>query len=305
MKLRRKQIAAEVLYRCGLVHLLGWWQRFRDRGGPVFLMGHRVLPESAADGDPVDRMALLSGHAITPDELRRRLGFVYRFVMPAGDPAVLANGLPDQRRFYVTFDDGYLDNLIHARPVLDALGIKAVIFFVGKLVQHPTAVPWWDRLGGEVLASVDDQDEAMLRYGAHCVVDKRQYVGLSDDDLKPTGTRRYASAAELAELPSTFFAANHGASHADFSHLDDEALTSEIEGGDSVVRASPRYLPVLAFPFGFYDKGVKDWLAKAKRYRLAFATGNGTEGDPQCQRRVNLNVQPFSLFAAHCVGLMR
>lgn len=300
-----RSVAAEMLYRCGLVHMVGRWRRFRNRGGPIFLMGHRVLPSVAANGDPVDRMALLSGHAITPEELQRRLEFVHRHVMPKGDPAVLAHGLPAQRRFYVTFDDGYLDNLLHAGPVLEALNIKAIIFFVGKLVQQPNAVPWWDSVGGDALTAANDQDEAITDYGARCAAKKRQFDGLSEGELGMTGSRRYASAAELMSLPDTFFAANHGASHANFSRLDAEALTQEIEAGDAVVRRSPQYLPVLAFPFGSYDSRVKDWLTAANRYRLAFATGNGIEGDPQCQRRINLNVKPFSLFAAQCVGLMR
>lgn len=303
--MRPKQLAAEVLYRFGLMHFCGWWRRMLGIGGPIFLMGHRVLTEDAARRNLIDRMALVSGHAITPEELRRRLSFVRRFVMPAGDPGVLACGLRTERCFYLTFDDGYVDNLTHGRPVLDALGIKAVIFFVGRLIEQPDAVPWWDGLGGEALAAGSDPRQAVRDYGILCARRKQEFKGLTDEDLTSTGDRRYVSEAELLALPDTFYAGNHTASHADLSRVDMETLVKEVESGDAVVRRSRRYLPVFAFPFGYFSRETKGWLRDHGRYPLAVATGNGIDGDPQCQRRINLNLQPFSFFAAHCVGLMR
>lgn len=58
-------------------------------------------------------------------------------------------GLPDDA-VGVTFDDGYLDNLINAKPQLDAESVPATLFVVtGRLAE---AQPfWWDELAALIL----------------------------------------------------------------------------------------------------------------------------------------------------------
>ena len=51
----------------------------------------------------------------------------------------------------VTFDDGYLDNLSAAKPVLDALDIPATIFVPSGWIDDPRPM-WWDRLAHALLA---------------------------------------------------------------------------------------------------------------------------------------------------------
>jgi peptidoglycan/xylan/chitin deacetylase (PgdA/CDA1 family) len=60
-------------------------------------------------------------HALT------RLGF--EFITMAGLLEMAGAGrLGDSRWVVLTFDDGYLDNLLHAKPILDAFGAKATVF---------------------------------------------------------------------------------------------------------------------------------------------------------------------------------
>jgi peptidoglycan/xylan/chitin deacetylase (PgdA/CDA1 family) len=60
-------------------------------------------------------------HALT------RLGF--EFITMAGLLEMARAGrLGDSRWVVLTFDDGYLDNLLHAKPILDAFGAKATVF---------------------------------------------------------------------------------------------------------------------------------------------------------------------------------
>jgi peptidoglycan/xylan/chitin deacetylase (PgdA/CDA1 family) len=306
MKLpRRREVLAAVLYRLGVAHAVGGFRRLFGLGPAIYLMGHRVLPAGAAAGDPVDRMALLSGHAITPHALERRLRFVQRWVMPAGDPAELRHGLSRRRAFYLTFDDGYRDNAEVAAPVLDRLGIRAVIFFVADLLARPTATPWWDRWGADELAKQPaDAGTAVASYGARCKQFKQRFAGLRDTDLRD-GPRRYLTRDELAALPDTFYAGNHTCSHANLTLLNEAELARHIDDGSAALRAHPRYLPLLAFPFGFFNDAVLKRLREAPTHALAFATGNGQDGNALCQRRVNLNVQPFSLFALQCAGVLR
>jgi peptidoglycan/xylan/chitin deacetylase (PgdA/CDA1 family) len=300
----KRMLLASALYGVGIVHLAGGLRRLFGIGGPIFLMGHRVLPESEAQ-NAVDRMALLSGHAISPQELQRRLAFVQRWLMPAGDPAELIAGIPTRRAFYLTFDDGYRDNVVHAASVLDRLNIRAVIFFVADLLKYPQASPWWDRWGGEALQGRLNPVAAELDYGQRCIAAKRTFQEFDAADLDQSDVRRYLTRDELADLPVTFYAANHTRSHANLSALPDAGIESHIGDGQSALASHPRYLPLLAFPFGAYDARVLRHLRERSGYSIAFATGNGVDGDPLRAKRINLNVGSFAYFAAQCAGLMK
>ncbi len=54
---------------------------------------------------------------------------------------------PVDRCLAITFDDGYRDNFINARPVLEALSLPATFFVVSSWVGTDT-YPWWDRSHG-------------------------------------------------------------------------------------------------------------------------------------------------------------
>ena len=66
----------------------------------------------------------------------------------------------------VTFDDGYRDNLLNAKPILASHGVPATVFiatdFVGK-----SAPFWWDELTGMILES-----DAPLRHVQACGSDE-------------------------------------------------------------------------------------------------------------------------------------
>jgi peptidoglycan/xylan/chitin deacetylase (PgdA/CDA1 family) len=77
----------------------------------------------------------------------RVLQAITNIVPLAGALDALREGrpLPD-RALAVTFDDGYLDNLTLAGPLLRRLGIPATCFLVPGILSG-TVVPWWERLG--------------------------------------------------------------------------------------------------------------------------------------------------------------
>jgi peptidoglycan/xylan/chitin deacetylase (PgdA/CDA1 family) len=67
--------------------------------------------------------------------------------------------LPEQA-VAVTFDDGYVDNLVNAKPILERHGIPATIFLAtGELGQ--THEYWWDELARLILQSQDKVDAAV------------------------------------------------------------------------------------------------------------------------------------------------
>ena len=144
-----------------------------------------------------------------------------------------------------------------------------------------------------------------LNTGGAAAPPKQQTQGLLREDFEAGDRRRYVSADELQTLPPQFYAANHTRLHANLERLAPGQQAEHIEIGDAAVRACPRYLPLFAFPFGYYNADTLAWLRRDGRYKMSFATGNGVDGDPLRQRRINLNVPSFALFAAQCAGLMK
>jgi peptidoglycan/xylan/chitin deacetylase (PgdA/CDA1 family) len=66
-------------------------------------------------------------------------------VVPLGDLVTrLERGRSVDRLLSITFDDGYLDNFVNARPVLEALSLPATFFVVSQWIDSD-AWPWWDR----------------------------------------------------------------------------------------------------------------------------------------------------------------
>lgn len=303
----RRRVAA-VLYWLGILHLVMFvrkWQRDRK---PVFIVGHRVLPPVVdRQQDPSGWLALESGQAISVPEFRRRLRFLQRF-LNAGDPADLKGGSIGNKVFYLSFDDGYLDNLKHAAPVLEEHKIRAIVFLIGGLLRKPSSVPWWDMLsagenGGQQAVSVN-------RYAEVCRERKGVTRGLwRDSDIgygSPTeGDRLYIGEEELAAGAGRdiFYYGNHTMSHPNLLNLGEAELVEEINGCDDYLSRFPGYLPVFAYPFGFLDDRIKEFIGSKTKIDYAFATGYGRDIDDYDIRRINLNIRPYSLFMAECLGV--
>ena len=59
-----------------------------------------------------------------------------------------------EKKVLITFDDGYLDNLENALPVLKKYKVNAIIFITTNFIDNNEA-PWWDLLW-DILESKDD-----------------------------------------------------------------------------------------------------------------------------------------------------
>jgi peptidoglycan/xylan/chitin deacetylase (PgdA/CDA1 family) len=104
----------------------------------VILLYHRV---AELDSDPWSL-------AVTPQHFSEQLEVIRRFYTPltlrALSDALRAGRLP-RNAVAVTFDDGYADNLLAARPLLEHYGIPATIFLPTAAIGG-TREFWWDAL---------------------------------------------------------------------------------------------------------------------------------------------------------------
>src|SRR5438045_3041258 len=131
--------------------------RMRDalrRPHPVILMYHRVAD---VRHDPW-------GLAVAPERFDEQIAYLKQdrtpmsmeeFVQRLRNKNLPANAVA------VTFDDGYRDNLVNAKPVLARYGVPATLFLATGFVDQDTPF-WWDELATMILSStqpVHDRQE--------------------------------------------------------------------------------------------------------------------------------------------------
>lgn len=165
--------------------------------------------------------------------------------------ADLAAGRPlPPRAVAVTFDDGYRDNLTHAVPVLEALGLPATFFLVPGLLSN-TAMPWWEVISwavmnssrrqlnwdGESLPLADVRDRRAAMSLLHRTLKQRSQTERDEavrrlaDELSPNAPQPSAEELfmdwdEAAELDARGFAiGSHSSVHAILSreNADDQS----------------------------------------------------------------------------------
>jgi peptidoglycan/xylan/chitin deacetylase (PgdA/CDA1 family) len=117
----------------------------RGRPRPMILMYHRV---AAVHHDP---WAL----AVTVDHFEEQIAHLKKHRRPMSMTELVsrlrADALPAEA-VAITFDDGYRDNLIHAKPVLMKHGVPATFFIATGYTDGPSPF-WWDELASMILAS--------------------------------------------------------------------------------------------------------------------------------------------------------
>lgn len=104
----------------------------------VVLIYHRVASPLA---DPWNM-------AVSPENFAAHLEILKRFAVPrtmCDLAADLSNAGAPKRSIAVTFDDGYVDNLSTALPLMDAHDVPGSVFVISGAIGKPDAF-WWDLL---------------------------------------------------------------------------------------------------------------------------------------------------------------
>ena len=191
-KLKRRvgDVAATALWKSGLTHPARW---AKDRL-PVVTF-HRVLPADALAESPYPRIA------VTPEELAWFLECFSQHFRCVSLREALAAAPPnagDLPPLAVTFDDGTLDNLEYAAPVLRRAGVSATFFIVAQNAQSGRLL-WPERVvyglpvllrraGGAGCANrllvahgLDGVAEGDPRHQAHALVERLK--GIASDQV--------------------------------------------------------------------------------------------------------------------------
>jgi peptidoglycan/xylan/chitin deacetylase (PgdA/CDA1 family) len=115
------------------------------RPRPVILMYHRV---AVVQHDPW-------GLAVHPERFEEQIAYLKRHRTPMSMDELVdrlrSKTLPADA-VAVTFDDGYRDNLVNAKPVLARHSVPATLFLATGFINQITPF-WWDELATMILAS--------------------------------------------------------------------------------------------------------------------------------------------------------
>jgi len=100
------------------------------------------------------------GICVSPENFREHVRFLTRKldVVPLSDMVrFLKQGIVRQNTIAITFDDGYRDNLTHAKEILEEFGAPATLFAVAGEIGRNRRF-WWDELSRLVLAPANLPD---------------------------------------------------------------------------------------------------------------------------------------------------
>ena len=139
------------------IHAVRMASPARTSHGAVILVYHRIAslhPDSHALCTP-------------PDEFREHMKFISRECHPIGLHDLLqaaASGCIPDRAVAVTLDDGYVDALTTASPILTDLGVPAT-FFINSDRLNVEHERWWDIFEQLFLGTAAVPDELRLTVG--------------------------------------------------------------------------------------------------------------------------------------------
>jgi peptidoglycan/xylan/chitin deacetylase (PgdA/CDA1 family) len=287
--------AADALGRRGRVLRA---RRAARRAGAIVLLYHRV---AAPEDDPWKL-------AVAPQTFDRQLELLgARFrVMPLSELAAAARaGRVPERALAISFDDGYLDNLEAALPLLESHGAPATLYVASGYVGRE--VYWWDELrellsgrgerpsrleldvgGCRVAVATATAAERrrvltevlhpLLRHGGAEAVERalealREWAGpveLPSEQLGRPMTRpelERIAASELIELGA------HSVRHLSLPSLPRAAQRAEVAASrDFVAELVGRPPASFSFPFGDNDP-VSRWTVRKCGFEYAVGVG--------------------------------
>ncbi len=261
--------------------------------GAAILLYHRV----AAPATDVH------GLAIHPDHFDEHMAWLARHARPM-TLVELAEAARERRlppgAVAVTFDDGYVDNLTTARPLLERHGVPAT-FFVSSGPIDTGGEFWWDTLerlffgpaplplevpadlaaGAEALPAKTREERAaahwaiyhrLVRLGAPERVARLDALATwGGVPRAPQGDARPMTADELRRLagaPGATIGA-HGVNHLALPALDPAERRAEVIGGKRrLEELLGTEVTTLAYPYGAWDAAAAD-LARACGFALA------------------------------------
>jgi len=137
--------------------------------GAIILLYHRVTEL------PTDPQLL----CVTPSHFAEQLSALRKYYNPISLQKLTRDLKSDNvppKAVIVTFDDGYADNFLEAKPLLDQFDIPATVFITSKSNDSECEF-WWDELEKHILLPKIQPDKLQL------TIHGKKYQWLKDDSF--------------------------------------------------------------------------------------------------------------------------
>ncbi len=216
--------------------------RLGSRFGPAaaVLLYHRIVPKRG--DDPLN----LEVSAEEFEEHLRVLAFGYRVVPLRQLAEELRRGvIVDRNTIAISFDDGYLDNLNVAAPILQRFDTPATFFIATRYVEEDAGEFFWMRAASAPGAETVQEQLKTQRPA------EQDLSGLPETSSDPLARpMRRAELRALAQDPR-FDLGAHTHSHTQLAALTAAEISDELRSSRKVIESlTQQPCPLLAYPFG-------------------------------------------------------
>ena len=264
---RLKDLAKDIFYYSGLSRMLLSFSCYRRHPKFLILTYHKVCLPSSSDGYL----------GIPEDVFEQHVRFIkdnFKTVSMQDGLKALYEG--DSSDIYATinFDDGYMDNYLHAYPALKKYKVPATVFlttdFVGK--EH---IFWWDKVF-KIISSSDtndiDRTQAAERINfslrtkseseIQAVIQKLEERFQPQGKIEPVLMLGWKEIKEMKTNGIDFGA--HTKTHRNLCMLNDDEVLEELIGSKKEIEEKiGEKIKGFSYPFGIFDERVKGLVRKA------------------------------------------
>ena len=216
-----------------------WWKPTVDWKRPRVLMYHMVREH--IDGAKFNKLRVKPAEFDQQVAWMKAQGFHFVTMQELQDNW----GQHPEKTVAITFDDGYLDNLENAYPILEKYQAKATIYVV--VDRH-------------------DRDWSTYKKAHHNSGELAREPKLNDAQVQ------FLAQSGVVEIGS------HTLTHANLDKLDDAACLAElVDSKQQLEQLTGASVNSFAYPFGIYSQRDVD-LAKQAGYHNAVTTKEGIDG---------------------------
>ena len=218
---------------------------------------------------------------------------------------------PDKKTITVSFDDGYLNNLEVALPILDKYKVKTTFFISGICSEDDNFILWSDIIAFASYFSTENfiivNDKKFIKQGKYNLIEEKSNISiynyiknlpyLQRDEILNEVKKTYDFENNLTKLPKEYWKlmnreeikklseseivtiGSHGHLHYNLANIDLEQAKIELEVSKKILSdITGKNINLISFPDGSYNENVKE-IAIKLGYEGLLAVDYRTESD--------------------------